>query len=380
MTVEQVSGILNELATEQLGEGVVSTVNYDNMVDVGRTLADAMGVDNYVNKISDKIGKSIVSIRKYEGVAPSIFRDKWDYGNILEEIILDMPTAVDNSTWKLEDNHDYSAEEHTFVRPGASVKYYNNKTTYRLRTASIAKRQVMDSMKSPETMVGFFSGIQMAYENQKAVFNEALVMSTINNMIGETLADNNANRVVKVLTMYNAATGSTLTADKALTDPEFIRYTNRLLNLYAVRMKKLSVLYNIQGIPRHTPKEFLHTILHQEYVSSAQSYLYSDTFNRDDVTLSLGTVETVPYWQGSGTDYSWASTSKIDVTTASGQSVAQGNILGIMFDDKACAVCNTDTYESASFTASANFTNYFYFVDESHLNNLSQNFVVFLLA
>ncbi|MEX5266059.1 hypothetical protein RF640_18775, partial [Kocuria sp. CPCC 205231] len=107
--------------------------------------------------------------------------------------------------------------------------------------------------------------------------------------------------------------------------------------------------------------------------------------------LALPQHDTVPYWQGSGTDYTLASTGIIDVKTASGETVklpAEGvgtgkknaAIIGCVFDRDAVGVSNLDRRTTTAYNAKAEFYNNWYKMDAGYYNDLNENFVVFFIG
>ena len=122
----------------------------------------------------------------------------------------------------------------------------------------------------------------------------------------------------------------------------------------------------------------LHVVLLSDFAKAAQTYLYSDTFNRGDVLLPQ--AETVPFWQGSGTAYDFASTGKINVKESKGKAVTVTGVLGVMFDRDALGVCNLDRRVTTNYNAKAEFFNNYYKFDAGYFNDTNENFVVFFAA
>jgi hypothetical protein len=233
----------------------------------------------------------------------------------------------------------------------------------------------------------FLTAILNAVDKAMSVRIERLVMATVNNLIAEVLYDEfNAGaygsgsgvRAINLLYLYNQEMGTTLKADKALTDKEFYRYCAKVMGLTEDRLASLSTLYNVGGYERFTPKDMLHVMLLSDFVKGSEVYLEADTFHNEFVSLPKG--ETVPYWQGEGTKYDFDSVSKIHVKTASGNTVEATGILGVMFDHDACMVCNDNRRTTSNYNAKAEFTNYFNKSDCSYYNDLNENAVVFYIA
>lgn len=245
---------------------------------------------------------------------------------------------------------------------------------------SFTEKQVKESFSSAEQLNGFLSMLVTAVENSMTVKLDALIMRTMTNFIGEVLGGATPGiRSVNLLTGFNAAfPAADLTAAGALVSPDFIRYATMQIKMYSDRMERISTLFNAGGKERFTSRDLQHVVLLSEFAAAASTYLLSDTYNKDDVTLI--DHETVPYWQGSGTTYGFEDTSSINVKTASGKTVDASGIIGIIFDRDALGVTNLDRRVTTNYNARAEFYTNFYKFDAGYYNDLDENFVVFHVA
>lgn len=375
MKVTQIYQIMNSVMQETLGETAVVQEDLTNVVTLGKQVIDADEVDSYVKKLVNHIGKVIFVDRVYKGGVPSVLMDAWEFGSILEKVSADLPDAQESDTWKLEGGKDYSPN--VFYEPKVSAKFFNSKVTFEI-PLSFTELQVKQSFSNVNQLNGFLSMLYTAVENSMTVKLDNLIMRTINNMAAETISDGNAVRAVNLLGKYNADKGTTLTADKATKDPEFIRYASYVIGLYKDRLTKISTLFNIGGKERFTPDDKLHLVLLSEFAKSADVYLQSDTFH--DELVQLPAYESTPYWQGSGKDYAFDSTSKIDVKASSGATVSQSGVLGVMFDRDALGVSNLDRRVTSNYNPKGEFYTNFYKMDAGYYNDLNENFVVFYIS
>lgn len=376
MKITQLHTLVNSVTEEILGEVGLVQEDLSNVVDIGKEIIDSDNVDNYVKKLVNHIGKVIFVNRLYAGGVPSVMMDSWEYGSVLEKITADLPTATENDSWKLTDGQTYNQD--VFYQPQVSAKFFNSKVTFEI-PMSFTERQVKESFSSAEQLNGFISMIQTSIENAMTVKLDALIMRTINNMIGETIkGDTTGVRAVNLLEKYNAEFTQTLTQEQALKDADFVRYASYVMGLYVDRLSKISTLFNAGGKERFTPKDLLHVVLLSEFEKASSTFLQSDTFNKE--LVALPNHETVPYWQGSGTTYALADTSKIKVKTSTGVDVEQAGIIGVMFDRDALGVTNLDRRVTTNYNAKAEFYNNFYKFDAGYYNDLNENFVVFYLG
>ena len=377
MRVEQVYSIMNAVTQTTLGENEVLAEDLSNIVDIGNSIMNVAGIENYVRSLTDHIGKTIFVNRAYSGSVPSVLMDGWEFGSILEKVTYDdLPEATENESWKLENGKSYDVN--VFTQPKASAKFFNKRVTFEV-PMSFAERQVKSAFDNAAQLNSFFSMIYNAIDKSMTVKVDGLVSRTINNMIGETLVNGAGTvKAVNILKMYNQKFGTKSTANNCIYDPEFIRYASLVIGLWSDRLTKLSTLFNVGGKDRFTSKDLQHIVLLSEFEAYAKAYLYSDTYHKE--FTALPNAEKVAYWQGSGTNYDFASTSKIHVTTSSGDEVEQSGILGIIFDRDALGVSNLDRRVTTNYNAKGEFFNNWYKFDAGYFNDLNENFVVFYVA
>lgn len=396
MEVKQIYTLINSVSGEVLGRTDIVAEDLTGIVDLGTEVFNQNAVDNYVKSLVNHIGKVIFVNRPYAGKVPSVLMDAWEFGSVLEKISADVPEAEENDTWNLQDGQTY--DQDVFHKPTVTAKFFNSKVTFEV-PVSITERQVKESFSNAAQLNGFISMIYAAVEKSMTIKADALIMRTINNMIAETvLADAQAfgataaggmtgadlssastARCVNLLKLYNDKTGAStkLTAAKAITDPDFIRFASYVMGTYADRLQSISTVFNVGGKERFTPKDMLHVVLLSDFAKAAQTYLYSDTFNRGDVLLPQ--AETVPFWQGSGKNYEFASTGTINIKESGGKAVEISGVLGVMFDRDALGVCNLDRRVTTNYNAKAEFFNNYYKFDAGYFNDTNENFVVFFI-
>lgn len=391
MEVKQIYSLMNEVTGEVIGNSELLKEDLTNVVDVGNEVINANAIDKYVKSLVNHIGKVIFVNRPYSGNVPSVMMDSWEYGSILEKISADLPQATENDTWELQDGQDYSPN--VFYQPKVSAKFFNSMVTFEI-PMSFTEKQVKQSFSSASQLNGFMSMLYNSVDKAMTVKIDSLIMRTINNMIAETLVadyttgtgksktvanfgSKSGIKAVNLLKLYNDRFGQTLTADKALTTAEFIRFASMQMSLYIDRMSKMSTLFNAGGKDRFTSADMLHVVMLTDFKAASGSYLQSDTFHESYVALP--NAETIPYWQGSGKAYDFNSVSSINVKTSSGNEVTASGILAVMFDRDALGVTNLDRRVTTQYNAKAEFFNNFYKFDAGYFNDLNENFVVFFV-
>lgn len=384
MEVSQVYQFVNSAALEAIGESAVLAEDLSNVVDMGAAIFNGEAFDKYVKSLVNHIGKVIFVNRPYRGSAPSVLMDAWEYGSVVEKICSELPEAVETEDWELTDGASY--DPNVFHQPKAEAKFFNKMTTFEI-DRSITERQVKQSFSSATQLNAFVSMLFNEVEKALTLRNDALIMRTINNMIVETMYDQfnggaitgaGGPKAVNLLSRFNTQYSKSLTAAQAVLDPEFIRYAAYTMALYVDRLTRMSTLFNVGGKPRFTPKDLQHIVMLSEFRAAADVFLQSTTFH--DEYTKLVNAETVPFWQGSGTDYAFGNTGKIDAVSAGGHSQTVTGVLGCIWDRDALGVMNFNSRVTTNYNPKAEFTNYFYKRDARYFNDLNENFVVFFVA
>lgn len=391
MDITQVATLVNSVNQEIIGASAILEEDLSNVVDVGKAIFDATSYDKYVNALVDHIGRVIFVDRKYSGSLASLYRDNWEYGAVMEKIyVTDLPVAIENDTWKLTNGTSY--DPNVFTQPSVAAKFYNKKTTFEV-DLSIADIQVRSAFDSATQLNAFISMLMNSVDTAINIRLEGLSERVINTLIANTFNDDIPDldvaktgiKAVNLLKLYNDQfTSAPLTVDECLYNAEFIRYAALTIAKYSERLKKVSTLFNCGGLVRFTPADKQHIVLLSDFVAAAGSYLQSDTYHNEFTALPKAI--TVPYWQGSGTDYGFDSISKvhIDIVDPSDDTktieVELPGVLGVIFDHDAAGITNDKRRVTSNYNAKAEFTNMFYKQDANYFVDLNENAVVFFVG
>ncbi|MBQ7797734.1 MAG: hypothetical protein IJ371_01270 [Clostridia bacterium] len=382
MEIKQIAKMLNDIYGEVTGETGQLLEDLTGVGTEGVTLQNfgetilTNGVDNYVKSLINKIGRIVNWDREYKSTAPKILKDSFEFGSILEKVRVEVDDFVENDSWKLVKGQSY--DPFIFNPPSAQVKIFNGKSTYEL-DISITEMQVKESFRNATELNRFIAMIENRVKTKLTLANDFLAQRTINNLIGEKIHANK--NVVNILSMYNAQNPSEqLTATNALSNPNFIRYAILIIAQYSDLLKEISVIYNNDGYATFTPKEKQHFILLSLFDNMVKIYLQSDTYHKE--LVELNGYDTVPYWQAvdKSEPTSFDKLSTINIKTWNGNEVNKSGIIGVIFDENACAIANENYRVTSQWVAKGEFWNYFYKFDAMYLNDLAENCVVFVVA
>ena len=393
MKVSQIADVLNySIEKEVVGEVDLVQEDLSNIVDVGKTVTTSLtangNTNNFVQTMIDRIGRVKYVDRTYRSQAPDILKDSFEYGSILMKCRAEVPDFQDNASWKLGAFNGLgisdAGELDPFVisAPTAIQKVYNSKVTYEA-PITISEVMLKQAFTSAAEMGRFIAMIENRIQLKMTLSTDALIMRTINNLIG--LKIGGGNNVVDLLAEYNSAldAGDQLTAAEALRSTDFLRFATKTIALYKDYLKTASVKYNDSGsYITFTPEDRLKFVALSEFAKDMETYLYADTYHNEFVKMTG--YSTVPFWQSQGEDDDdFAVRSGLNITCTDGTStfnVAQSGIVAVMFDEEAAAVVNENYRVTAQYNARGEYTNYFYKWDAGYMNDTFENCVVFIVS
>ena len=375
MKVTQIKDLVNSSLKELNGSSILLKEDLSNVVDVGTEIFDTDNVENFVKKLIDRVGSTVFNTRVYQGSAPSVLMSSWEFGSVLEKVDSELPDVEENDSWQLVNGKDYSPN--IFYQPKVSAKFFNSKVTFDI-PISFTRMQVKSAFNSASELNGFLSMLKNIVQNAMTVHIDGLIMKTINNMTATVLNGKKGLQVVNLLDGYNANSTVKLTAQNALQNADFIKYANLIINTYRDRISKLSTLFNQGGKSKFTPLANQHLVVLSDLASASKVYLESETYHDDNVKIN--NYDTVPYWQASGTTYSFDDVSSIDVAIKDGKSTKEikaSGILGVLFDTNAVGVTCQNQRVTTNYNPRAEFYTNFTKFDAGYYNDLNENFIVF---
>lgn len=383
MIVNQVQDFINLVSRQAYGESAIVVTDQTGLVSLGNTvLSSETSTDTFLRTLIDRIYYTIEGGRSYTSQFGDFVMHTSDYGCVLQKIRVKPMKAVESVQYDLTAGE--SVDQYVITKPEVTQKLFQGRNVWEI-DVTIPEQGLQDAFLSFETMGAFIDAIFMAMSNSMEQQIENSARTAVSNFIGEKIwqsvqpGSTGKLQVVHTLQAYNTAAGTSLTAEKALTDGGYLKWSSRLINLYISRLRYQSALFNAENMINFTPSDYVRVIMLADFTTAAQYYLQSDTFHND--LTSLPHYTEVPYWQGSGLDYSFASTSTIDITTSSGNSVRQDGIICLLADIEAIGMmCDRRRLRTSPPNAKGEYINYFQKAEIRYYNDLSENGVVFTLT
>lgn len=383
LNIVQISTLLNTI----LGQARLNTaavVDTSSFISVAQT-ALKCAPDVLLESISQMFtNRDIISIRPYTRKFRGLERSAMEWGNAVRKLnYVDSPME-ENPAWELTD--------------GESVDMYTVKTTDILQTNfygqatweqefSVFDYQLNIAFANPYSFQAFMSGMYQNKADQREQAHESLARATILNLIGGVLLGNTTDGNVKVLTLYNAQNGTSLTKADVLKSenfPDFLKFFVATLKIYLKLMSERSQKFqiNVTGKPitRHTPREDIMMYLYTPFFEKAKTMVYGDIFHEN--YMNVGNYEEVNFWQSiEDTQAINVTAAYTDATGAVKTGTADNeNVLGIIFDREAAGY---NTIINRSWTTPYNgkgaYTNNGISFSDRYYNDFTEKAIVFTL-
>ena len=351
MTFQQIATVLNSIVHQATGQNTITPTNTAEFVSVANT-ALSLGNDVIMNAISSVLSRTIFSIRPYSAKFVGLEKDLPRWGAYMRKL------SIADSDWADDDAYKYpvtyDANENPPTGDGGMVDQWKIKKPNVLQTnfygasvfadhVTIFEDQLESAFRSPEELGSFISLIMTNLSNRIEMSRDAVARGLVANMIGALLTENDANRVVHLLTEYNQQAGLSLTAQSVYAPdnfPSFMKWVYSRVAQISDLMTENSLMFQtvISGKPvlRHTPVQNQKIYLYSPARHQMDARVLADTYH--DTYLKYADVESVNYWQSIKTpdsiNISPAYTSTAGAVV-SGDAVSKSGIFGLMFDEDA---------------------------------------------
>ena len=84
--VKQIYSILNDVAKQTLGTEAIAVVDTQSFISLGdKVLKSDTDTENFLSKLTDRIAKTVYSVRNYTGINKNLMREPFDYGVIVQK-------------------------------------------------------------------------------------------------------------------------------------------------------------------------------------------------------------------------------------------------------------------------------------------------------
>lgn len=387
LSFNQVATLLNAITSQATGQTELTPTNTNEFVSLATT-ALKTGYDPLATAISQVLSWTIFSERPYTAKFKGLKVSNQQYGNITRKLnIVDKP-AKEDARFNLVDGAAVAPSMFTVNKSEILQTNFYGANVFS-RDYTLYKDQLDCAFRSPDEFQRFISMVVRNTQDKIEQDRENLARATLANFIGGIAAENNVDRVVHLLTEYNAATGKALTSVTVYEPgnfPAFMAWVyariGEISELMTERSQKFQTIVNNKNINRHTPAAFQRLYLSTAKMLQYDSMVLANAFH--DNYLKYADFERVNFWQS--IDDRQTINVKASYLGADGLIKTQEkaakveNIFGIIFDDEALGFTEVNEWSQPSpFEASGGYTTFWYHFTLRFWNDYTEKAVLLLL-
>ena len=368
MNTNQIYALVNSVTAQALGSSAIAAVDAQGLVSLGNTvLSSQTNTEAFLNTLVQRIGRTILSYRRYTNKLSDLVVDDFTMGAILQKIKVSMPAAETDPAYALTNGQ--SVDHYVVAKPVVHQKLFVTRTPYAFHV-TVQRETLREAFLSETALGSFISVIFGEVQNKIELALEDLGRTAIANYMAEIAG---SAREIKLITGYNMATGSSLTPAPAMLNDAFLRYAVAQMQLYSKRFTDMSTLYNDGTETRHTPKEDQRLRILSEFATALETVVDYAAFH-DEYVKVKGYTE-INYWQSA------QDPDEIMIKRASdGTETELANIIGILHDRDALGMYKKDTdVLTTPVNAAGMYYNTYWHEKQLWFNDLSENAVIFTL-
>ena len=384
MSFEQSAALLNELRQQVTGQKAAAPVNNGEFVSVGTTLLQN-GYDPIINAITQMVSRTIFSIRPYSRKFPGLRVSEQRYGAITRKLNIADKPFEDNQAFELVDGQ--SIDQYKVDKPNILQTNFYGATMF-AKKYTIFRDQLNSAFSGPDQFAEFMSMVTQNTLDMIEQAHESMARLTLNNFIlGKSDANNG---VINVITEYNAATGSSVTARTVYEPanfPNFIRWLYARVATLTTMMTERTGEYQIQvtgkEVMRHTPLSRQKVYMMAPLLNEINARVLADAYHTD--FLRISDVEGVNFWQAFDTPGTitgkptYLATDGTLTTPAS--DVTATDVIGVIFDEEALGYTVINQSADVSpYNAAGSYWNTFYKFVDKYWNDFSEKGIILKLA
>lgn len=373
MDTNQIYSIVNDVCEQTMGESALAATDTASLVAMGNAiLSSSTNTEAFIDTLVQRIGRTMISYRPYKSKLGLMAVSDMTMGAIMQKIKVKMPEAVEDVTTQLVDGQ--SIDQYIVSKPKATQKLFVKRTPYTFYI-TIQKKWLREAFTSETAMGSFISAIYGEVENKLELSQENLARLCMANFMATISTD--GNRVINLVTLYNSASGESVSAADALINEKFLRFALGIMNNVSRKMETMSVLYNDGSETRHSPASDQRFVSIIDFQTALETQVQWAAFHDKYVQKQNG-IE-VPYWQAAQTPYNIDLVIEGDDAEQE-ESTTLSNIVAFIHDRDALGTYRKEVeIATTPLNARGLYTNQFWHMNDLYFNDITENGVIFTL-
>lgn len=374
--VNQIYDLCNQIFQQMTGRTDIEAVDSASLVAMGNEVSNLGKNDLWLNTLARRIGLTIDSYRAYRNKFSDLYRTQVEWGALVQKLTVEMPDAVADDMYKVGQMNGQALDHYIINNPKAKQKIFDKETPYSF-FITMQEKMLTEAFLNAGAMSSFVNQVFGKVQNKIEVVLEDLARVALVNM----MCNLSTKQEIKLVTLYNSRTGSTLNSQTALFDHGFMCFAIGMMNNIASKLETMSVLFNADSYDRFTPKSEQRFYVLADFITQLETVVQYAAFGPQYVNKPVDIA--VPYWQGvkEGEDVNdIAVISKVIGKVDNKVDKTIENVVAVLFDREAIG---TFRQEEKVLTTPVNargaYYNTFWHEKQMWFNDMSENAVIFTL-
>lgn len=374
--VNQIYDLCNQIFQQMTGRTDIAAVDSASLVAMGNEVSNLGKNDLWLNTLARRIGLTIDSYRAYRNKFSDLYRTQVEWGALVQKLTVEMPDAVADDMYKVGQMNGQALDHYIINNPKAKQKIFDKETPYSF-FITMQEKMLTEAFLNAGAMSSFVNQVFGKVQNKIEVVLEDLARVALVNM----MCNLSTKQEIKLVTLYNSRTGSTLNPQTALFDHGFMCFAIGMMNNIASKLETMSVLFNADSYDRFTPKSEQRFYVLADFITQLETVVQYAAFGPQYVNKPVDIA--IPYWQGvkEGQDVNdIAVISKVIGKVDSKVDKTIENVVAVLFDREAIG---TFRQEEKVLTTPVNargaYYNTFWHEKQMWFNDMSENAVIFTL-
>lgn len=362
-------------------QNTVPIATADNIADVGKAVLTAPDYirNEFMNNLYNKIGLTLIDTPVVTNPYSFLKKGTLEHGQIIEDIYVEMATAQPYETGMKEgspipDQFSIKKVDHY----SAFYSVINSRQYQQTRHRTDLKK----AFHNAGGVEQFISALMQSLVSGENYDDYRMAIAVIARQIEEAVKEETAS-VVHLLTNYNTLNGTTLTAEKALSDRDFLQYVSNQLQKYSERLSFVRKDYNFAGVNAITPQSSQRLMMLSDVTVDFRTQLLAWAYN--GASLELGAIDKIDSWYSISTggedgETIYSNPEGIDVkATFTSATTGTSECLAVIYDPDMIKIYNKERIASTAENAKGNYMNFFMSLEDIYAASPYKNFVAFML-
>jgi hypothetical protein len=357
-------------------QSTVPAATATNIKDVGAAVLNAPTAirNEFTSNLYNKVGLTLIDTPVIENEFAFLKKGTLEYGQTIEDLYVGIAQADKYSTGMKDGD---TVPDQFAIKKAAHFSAFYSTILSRQYWVTRHLTDLKKAFHSGGGVEQFLAALMNHLVSGENYDDMRASIALIARQIEEAQNAPNFKGNVHLLTDFNAANGTTLTADNCFASQDFLKYFSNQLKKYSKRLRHLRTDLNIAGVQQTLPQNKQRIMMLEDITVDFETELLAWAYSKGN--LEIGAVDEIDSWYSIGADFAnppvvQAEDIQVKASFADGK-----QCVAVIYDPDMVKIYNKERIASDSANARGNYYNYFMSVEDIYACSPYKNFVCFML-